>query len=189
MTDLSKAELKKRWGTMQKVVSAEPRATPDRQRHPARHGHQAAPDGRPRQRHARRLEHLPGLQVLRAVLPGGLQGQVRHRHQLRAAGRRHLQGRLRRGCHREASPVRHLPPDAGRPLQRAGRPGGQQGRAVREAGQGQVRQRARPDAPADRGRQAADRLRRAERHLPLHRQEDAGPRPVPGHLPRQPPRR
>jgi type I restriction enzyme R subunit len=26
MTDLSKAELKKRWGTMQKVVSAEPRA-------------------------------------------------------------------------------------------------------------------------------------------------------------------
>ena len=26
MTDLAKAELKKRWGTMQKVVSAEPRA-------------------------------------------------------------------------------------------------------------------------------------------------------------------
>ena len=26
MTDLSKAELKKRWGTMQKVVSSEPRA-------------------------------------------------------------------------------------------------------------------------------------------------------------------
>ena len=31
------------------------------------------------------VEHLPGLQVLRAVLPGRLQGQVRHRHQLRAA--------------------------------------------------------------------------------------------------------
>ena len=46
-----------------------------------------------------------------------------------------------------------------------------------------------PDAAADRGRQAADRLRRPERHLPLHRQEDARPRPVPGHLPRQPARR
>ena len=54
MTDLSKAELKKRWGTMQKVVSAEPRAQADRQRHPAGHGDQAAPDGRPRQRHAGR---------------------------------------------------------------------------------------------------------------------------------------
>ncbi len=41
-------------------------------------------------------EHLPGLQVLRAVLPGRLQGQVRHRHQLRAARERHLQGGLRR---------------------------------------------------------------------------------------------
>ena len=57
----------------------------DRQRHPARHGDQAAPDGRPRQRHPGRLQHLPGVQVLRAVLPGRLQGQVRHRHQLRAA--------------------------------------------------------------------------------------------------------
>ena len=55
---------------------------------------------------------------------------------LRAAGRRHLQGRLRRGRHREAAPVRHLPPDAGRPLQRACRQGHGQGRAVREGGQG-----------------------------------------------------
>ena len=102
---------------------------------------------------------------------------------------RHLQGRLRRGRDREAAPVRDLPPDAGRPLRRAGRHGDEQGRAVREGGQGAVRQRSRPDAAADRRRQAAHRLRRADRHLPLHRQEDAGPRPVPGHLPRQPARR
>ena len=106
------------------------------------------------------VQHLPGLQVLRAVLPGRLQGQVRHRHQLRAAGRRHLQGGLRRGRDREAAPVRDLPPDAGRPLQRAGRQGDEQGRAVREGRQGAVHQRAGPDAAAHRGRQAADRLRR-----------------------------
>ena len=35
--------------------------------------------------------------------------------------RRHLQGGLRRGRDREAAPVRHLPPDAGRPLRRARR--------------------------------------------------------------------
>ena len=39
---------------------------------------------------------------------------------------------------------------------------------------------------ADRGGQAAHRLRRAALHLPLHRQVHAGPRPVPGHLPHQP---
>ena len=58
-----------------------------------------------------------------------------------------------------------------------------------KARQEAVRREPGPDAAADRGRQAADRLRRPERHLPLHRQEDARPRPVPGDLPRQPPRR
>ncbi len=42
---------------------------------------------------------------------------------------------------------------------------------------------------AGRGGQAAHRLRRAALHLPLHRQVDAGPRPVPGDLPHQPARR
>ncbi len=87
MTDLSKAELKKRWGTMQKVVSAEPRAKQivndillDMETKPR------LMDGRGNAMLVG-VEHLPGLQVLRAVLPGRLQGQVRHRHQLRAAGR------------------------------------------------------------------------------------------------------
>ena len=64
MTDLSRAELKKRWGTMQKVVSSEPRAKQIVSRHPARHGDQAAADGRPGQRHPRQLQHLPGVHVL-----------------------------------------------------------------------------------------------------------------------------
>ena len=64
-----------------------------------------------------------------------------------------------------------------------------QGRGVRGRGQAAVRRRARADAAADRRRQAADRLRRAASDLPLHRQEDARPRPFSGHLPRQPSRR
>ncbi len=43
------------------------------------------------------------------------------------------------------------------------------------------------EAAGGRG-QAADRLRRAALHVSLHRQVHAGPRPVPGHLPRQPAR-
>ena len=85
MTDLSRATLKKRWGTMQKVVSSEPRA---RQ---IVNDILLDMDTKPRLMDGRgnamlvSSEHLPGLQVLRAVLPGWLQGQVRHRHQLRAA--------------------------------------------------------------------------------------------------------
>ena len=121
MTDLAKAELKKRWGTMQKVVSSEPRAEQivddillDMETKPR------LMDGRGNAMLVG-AQHLPGLQVLRAVLPGRLQGQVRHRHQLRAAAPATSQGGLRRGRDREAAAVRDLPPDAGRPLQRARR--------------------------------------------------------------------
>ena len=58
-----------------------------------------------------------------------------------------------------------------------------------KAGEEEVHRRAGPDEAADRRGQAADRLRRAARHLSLHRQADAGPRPVPGDLPREPARR
>ena len=173
MTDLSKAELKKRWGTMQKVVSAEPRAKQivndillDMETKPR------LMDGRGNAMLVG-SQHLPGLQVLRAVLPGRLQGQVRHRHQLRAAtpatSPRRTPARARpRSCASTTSTARCWPTTSTSPPT-----GGRQGRAVREAGQGAVRQRARPDAAADRRRQAAHRLRRPERHLPLHRQEDA----------------
>ena len=43
-----------------------------------------------------------------------------------------------------------------------------------------------PDEAADRRGQAADRLRCAAGHVPLHRQADARPRSVPGHLPCEP---
>ena len=90
MTDLSRAALKKRWGTMQKVVSAEPRAR------------QIVQDivldmeTRPRLMDGRGNAILvwpafTGVQVLRAFCEAG-SGQVRDRHQLPATTRRHLQG-------------------------------------------------------------------------------------------------
>ena len=67
LTDLAKAQLKQRWGTMQKVLSSQSRLekivadilmdmeTTDRLQE------------RPRQRHAGLRQHLPGVQVLRVV--------------------------------------------------------------------------------------------------------------------------
>lgn len=173
MTDLSKAELKKRWGTMQKVVSAEPRAKQivndillDMETKPR------LMDGRG---NAMLVggQHLPGLQVLRTVLQRRLCGQMRHRHQLYPQRRRHRQTRRRRRQDREDPPVRHLPQDAGRLLRRTRRRRRRPGRGVRAGRQETVHRKPRPDAAVDRGRQTADRFRRPERHLPVHRQEDA----------------
>ena len=190
MTDLSRAELKKRWGTMQKVVSAEPRAKQivndillDMETKPRLMD-------RPRQRHPRRLQHLPGLQVLRAVLPGRLQGQVRHRHQLRAAAGRHLQGGLRARALteklRQYEIYRQMLADHfGEPADTAMYKVEQFEQDVKEQfvkHPGQMRLLI-----------VVDKLLTGfdapPRDLPLHRQDHARPRPVPGHLPRQPARR
>ena len=67
LTDLAKAQLKQRWGTMQKVLSSQSTAGEDRRRHPDGHGDPRPAEERARQRHAGLGQHLPGLQVLRAV--------------------------------------------------------------------------------------------------------------------------
>ena len=78
-------------------------------------------------------QHLPGLQVLRAVRQDRPRGQVRHRHLATRRSAGDIKGEeTRRGRDREAAPVRHLPADAGRLLRRAAETGGQQGRGVRE---------------------------------------------------------
>ena len=121
MTDLSKAELKKRWGTMQKVVSSEPRAK------------QIVNDilidmeTKPRLMDRRGNAMLVCASIYQACkfyelfCQRRLQGQVRHRHELRAQRRGHRERRLRRRKDREDPPVRDLPQDAGRPLRRARR--------------------------------------------------------------------
>ena len=64
MTDLSRADAQEALGHDAEGRQRRAAVAADRQRHPDRHGDQAAPDGPPRQRHPGRLQHLPGLHVL-----------------------------------------------------------------------------------------------------------------------------
>jgi type I restriction enzyme, R subunit len=73
LNDLAKAQLKQKWGTMQRVLSSQSRLEKivadillDMSTRP------------------RLMEHLRGVQVLRAVRENRAEGQVRHRHQLHA---------------------------------------------------------------------------------------------------------
>ena len=89
LTDLAKAQLKQRWGTMQKVLSSQSRLekivadilmdmeTKDRLK-----------SGRGNAMLVLR-QHLSGVQVLRAVRQDRFGWQVRHRHLLQAVARRH----------------------------------------------------------------------------------------------------
>ena len=158
----------------------------DRGRHPDGHGDTGPPQERPRKRDARIGQRLCGLPLLRGVQGDRAEGQVRHRHLLQPGGRGHQGRRDRGGTHREAPQVRCLPEDARRPLRRDRGQGHAQSRPVRAGGQAAVRERARADEAPDRGGQAAHRLRRPAGHVPVHRQEDAGPRSLPGDLPGQP---
>src|SRR6266542_1695158 len=105
MTDLSRAELKKRWGTMQKVVSSEPRAK------------QIVQDilldmeTRPRlmDRHGNAM--LVGSSIYQACKfyelfsQAGSRGKCAIVTKLRATARRHRQGKLGRRCDRAAAAV------------------------------------------------------------------------------------
>jgi len=74
-------------------------------------------------------------------------------------------------------------------LQRARRIGDEEDRDVREGGEETLCRRTGTDEAPHRRGQAADRLRRAVRDLSLYRQAHAGPRSLPGDLPREPPGR
>jgi type I restriction enzyme, R subunit len=109
LTDLAKAQLKQRWGTMQKVLSSQDRLEKivddillDMATRPA--------DGRPRQRHAggSAASTRPASSTSCSRRPSW-QGQVRHRHQLQAPPADIKGEESGEGAHREAAPVRHLP--------------------------------------------------------------------------------
>ena len=189
MTDLSKAELKKRWGTMQKVVTSEPRAK------------QIVNDilldmeTKPRLMDGRGNAMLVGASIYQAckfyelfARPASRASAPSSPATSRSAGdiSKEDSGEGATEKLRQYEIYRQMLADH---FDEPADVAMTQGRAVREGGQGAVHQEPGPDAAAHRGRQAADRLRRAERDLPLHRQEDARPRPLPGHLPRQPARR
>ena len=162
MTDLSKAELKKRWGTMQKVVSAEPRAR------------QIVNDilldmeTKPRLMDGRGNAMLVGASIYQACkfyelfCQAGFKGKCAIVTSYEPQAGRHLQGglraRARRRRLRQYEIYRQMLADHfNEPADIAMNKVEQFERDVKEP----LRQRPRPDAPADRGRQAADRLRRA----------------------------
>ncbi|MEZ4302522.1 MAG: HsdR family type I site-specific deoxyribonuclease [Polyangiaceae bacterium] len=99
MTPLARAELKKRWGTMQRVLSSESRLQMivkdillDMETRP--------PEERAGQRDAGRREHLRGAGSTRSS-PTGRSGQVRHRDLVRPRGRQHQRRGERRGRDRK----------------------------------------------------------------------------------------
>ena len=189
LTDVAKARLKRRWGTLRKVLSARDRL--------ARIVDDILLDmeTRPRLKSGRGNALLvsdsihSACRLFEMFEQTDLRGKCAVVTSYRPAVSDVKGEETRRGPHREAAPVRRVPEDAGGALRRAGRDGDAPGGALRAGGQAPLRRRAGPDEAADRGRQAADRLRRPVRDLPLHRQADARPRPVPGDLPGQPPRR
>ena len=133
LTDLAKAQLKQRWGTMQKVLVQPVAAGEDRRRHPDGHGDpRPAESGRGNAMLVVR-QHLRGLQVLRAVRQDRPRGQVRHRHLLRAAAGRHQgrgdrRGRRPRSCGKYDIYQQMLADW----FNEAAGDGGEQGRGVRE---------------------------------------------------------
>lgn len=84
LSDMARAQLKLKWGTMQKVLSSQDRLKQIVADILMDMGNPAPPDGRPRQRHAGLRQYLPGLQGVRSVEPDRFKGQVRDYHQLSA---------------------------------------------------------------------------------------------------------
>ena len=117
LTDVAKAQLKQRWGTMRKMLSSQDRLKMIVDDILIRHGDAGPAEEPPWQRHARFRQHLLGLPVIRDVSADASGRQVRHRDLLQAVSGGY-QGRGERGgAHREAASIRDLPEDAGRPLQ------------------------------------------------------------------------
>jgi type I restriction enzyme R subunit len=121
LNDLAKAQLKQRGAPCRRCCPARP-AGAHRRRHPARHGDQAAPDGR------RGNAMLVAAASTRrasstSCSPRRLKGKCAIVTSYNPSHRRHQGRDDRRGRDRQAAQVRHLPPDAGRLVQRAGREG------------------------------------------------------------------
>ena len=129
LTDLAKAQLKKRWGTMQKVLSSRVAARADRRRHPDGHGDQAPADGAAGATPCWSSGSIyQACKFYELFCQAGFKGKCAIVTSLRAARRRHQREDRGEGADREAAAVRHLPADAGRLVQRAGRHRREQGR-------------------------------------------------------------
>ena len=109
LNDWQKDELKKQWGTMQKVLSSTLAHGAGGERHRLRLQREAAPFQRARQRHPGGVEHLRGVQVFHAVPEDAVQGQVRGGDLLQPAGAgRDAGGNRREHRDRQAVHLQHL---------------------------------------------------------------------------------
>ena len=184
LNDWQKAALREQWGTMQKVLSSRSRmervvedivfdfSVKPRLCKPA---WQRDPGG---------LEHLRGVPLLRAVPENGIQGQcaviTSYNPQAQDVTKEDT------GANTETEKqfiyntytalLKDVVPKAGKTRTETYEDDAKE-KFVKAAGE---------YAAADRRGQAVDRVRRSELHVPIHRQVDAGPRPVPGDLPYQP---
>ena len=132
LTDLAKAQLKQRWGTMQKVLCCQDRLEKivadilmdmeTRDRLKSGHGNAMLVSG----------QHLSSVQVLRVVRQDRSSRQMRYRDLLPSVLRRHKRRGKRRRLTEKLQAVRDLPEDAGRLVQRSTRDGGQQSRGIRK---------------------------------------------------------
>ncbi len=109
LNDWQKAELKKQVGHDAEGAQLPLTHGPGGERHRLRLQRQAAPVQRTRQRHARGVQHLRGVQVFHAVPEDPVQGQVRGRDILQSAGPgRDAGGNRRQHRDRQAVHLQHL---------------------------------------------------------------------------------
>ena len=151
LTDLAKAQLKQRWGTLQKVLSSQSRLEKIvadilmdmaiRDRLMSGRGNAMLVSG----------SIYEACKLYELFCQDRSGGQVCHRHLLPAVPRRPQRRGIGRGDDRETTAIRHLPEDAGRLVQRTAGNRRQQGRKVREGGQEEVHRRAGADEALDCG--------------------------------------
>ena len=132
LTDLAKAQLKQRWGTMQKVLSSQSRLEKivadilmdmeTRDRLKSGHGNAMLVSG----------SIYQACKFYELFAKTDLKGKCAIVTSYRPSAGGHQRRGERRGPDRAAAAVRHLPADAGRLVQRAAGDGGEQGRGVRE---------------------------------------------------------
>ena len=135
LTDVAKAQLKQRWGTLRSVLSARDRLgkivadimmdMETRDRLKSGHGNAILVSD----------SIYSACRFFEMFQQTDLAGKCAIVTSYKPSPAEHQGGRGKRGAARKAAPVRHLPKNACGALQRAGRIGHAQGGAVREGGQ------------------------------------------------------
>jgi type I restriction enzyme R subunit len=188
LNDLAKAQLKQKWGTMQRCCPASRGYREDRGRHPAGHG------TRPRLMDGHGNAMLVAGSIYEACKFYELFAKTELKGKCAIVTSympttADAKGEATGEGETTTCASTGLPADAGRLVQRAEDVADGKVELFEKQAKKRFIERARPDEAADRGRQAAHRLRRAPATYLYIDKKMQRPRPVPGHLPREPPGR